>query len=138
MSRILRIVTTSSVALALTVLALLAIRGIVDPRSAALAFGVAAGDDSAAFYQAVYRSRNLVLALAGFVFLLSSMWRALAILLTASALLPVYDIVALTVADAPVPVVHPITLGVLAVLAALLWRRVPDGAEKAALPTQGR
>jgi hypothetical protein len=86
----------------------------------------------------IARSRNLVLALAGLVFLLASMWRALAILLTASVLLPVYDIVALTVAHAPVPVVHPITLGVLATLAALLWLRVHEGAEKAATSTRSR
>ncbi|HEX5656603.1 MAG TPA: DUF4267 domain-containing protein [Polyangiales bacterium] len=122
----LRVVTTAGVALALTVLVLLAVRGIVDPRAAALAFGVAAGDDSAAFYQAVYRSRNLVLALTGFAFLFSSMWRALAILLTASVALPVYDIVALALVDAPISLVHPITLGVLLTLASLLWLRVRE------------
>lgn len=127
MKKSLQLVTLASVALVFTVLALLAIRGIVDPRGAALAFGVAATDDSAAFYQAVYRSRNLMLALTGFAFLFSSMWRALAILVTASISLPVYDILALRAVDAPIALVHPVTLGVLTGLAGLLWLRVSQG-----------
>jgi hypothetical protein len=126
MSRSLRAVTLVSVVLVLGVLALLAVRGIVDPRSAARAFGVAATDDAASFYQGVYRSRNLMLALTGFAFLFSSMWRALAILVTASIMLPIYDIVALRVVDAPVAIVHPITVGVLAALSALLWLRAAE------------
>ncbi|MBC7956829.1 MAG: DUF4267 domain-containing protein [Cytophagales bacterium] len=124
MNKTLDIVTTMVAVLLLGALVALSVRGIVDPASAALAFGVPAVDSSAQFYHAVYRDRNLVLAVTGFVFLLSSMWRALAILATTAISLPAYDIAVLTLAQVPVAGVHAVTLAGLVVLSILLWLRV--------------
>lgn len=124
MSKPLRIFTAGLAGTLLTVLALLSIRGMLDPAAAARAFGVLAEHPSAGFYHAVYRDRNLVLAIVGLAFLLQAMWRALAILTTVAVTLPAYDIVALRAADVPVAMVHPVTLVSLAILAALLWLRV--------------
>jgi hypothetical protein len=126
MSRSFRFLTSGLAGLLLLALAALAVRGIVDPKAGALAFGVAAIDPSAEFYHAVYRDRNLVLAAAGLVYLAAGMWRALAVLTTAAVTLPVYDIVALKAAQAPVAPLHVITLTALVVLAVLLWLRAAD------------
>lgn len=108
----------------LGVLAFLSISGMLDPGAAAERFGVPAAHPSAEFYHAVYRDRNLTISVAGFAFLLLSMWRALAILTTVAITLPVYDIAALTIAGVPVLPVHWATLIGLIVLASLLWLRV--------------
>jgi hypothetical protein len=105
----------------------LSVRGILDPQSAAESFGVPIDDPSAALYQGVYRSRNFMIALAGAVFLLAGMWRALAILTTAAILLPAYDIATLALANLPIAFVHPATLVALALVASLQWARVRVG-----------
>jgi hypothetical protein len=128
MSRLLDVLTLVLAALLLLALAALALRGIVDPRAAALAFGLAADDPAAAFYHAVYRDRNLALAVTGLIFLVARMWRALAILASVAITLPAYDIYALMAAKLPVVPLHYISLVALVVLSALLWRldmRVP-------------
>lgn len=127
MDKFLRIITGCLAALLLAALALLSIRGMLDPQAAARAFGVLADHPSASFYHAIYRDRNLVLSIVGIVFLLTSMWRALAILTTAAITLPAYDIAVLRAADVPVAAVHTITLAALLVLASLLWWRVRQG-----------
>lgn len=124
MNKPLNLVTTALSILLLGLLALLSLRGIIDPVGAAAAFGVPATDMPARFYHAVYRDRNLVLALTGVVFLVTAMWRALAILTTTAISLPVYDIVVLMQAGVPVSPVHPVTLGALVLLSGLLWLRV--------------
>ncbi len=124
MNKIFNAVTTCLAAVLLIVLALLSVRGIVDPQTAANAFGFPAADPSAAFYHAVYRDRNLVLALTGLVFLGLRMWQPLAILSTASITLPAYDIVVLKLHSVAVAAVHPTTLASLVILSALLWIRV--------------
>lgn len=134
MNRLLDLVTVALAALLLTAMALLSIRGMLDPRAAAHAFGVAASDEAAAFYHAVYRDRNLVLAATGLAFLFASMWRALAILATVSVTLPAYDIVVLKLANVLVAPAHPITLGALVALAVLLWIRVTRAPRGSAPP----
>ncbi|PZO47202.1 MAG: hypothetical protein DCF16_18080 [Alphaproteobacteria bacterium] len=110
--------------LLLVVMALLSVRGIVDPAGAAASFGVPVDDPSAYLYQLVYRSRNLVIAVAGLAFLFFGMWRALAILATVAIALPAFDIYALTQAGREVTVVHPATLVALAIMTILLWLRL--------------
>jgi Domain of unknown function (DUF4267) len=121
---LLRIATTTLTVLLLAALTLLSVRGMIDPQGAAANFGVPATDPEAAFYQIVYRSRNLMIAIAGFIFLFAGMWRALAILTTVAIGLPLFDIAALKLAATPVSAVHPATLVALVVVAALLWMRV--------------
>ena len=74
------------------------------------------------FYR-VYISRNLVIVAAGAIFLLSRQWTPLAILLTTAAVLPVFDMSALSLSGVTPPAFHPIALALIAITAALLWRR---------------
>jgi len=76
----------------------------------------------ALFYQ-VYLSRNLVIVIAGAIFLLARQWTPLAILVTVTAALPVFDMTVLSLNGVTPPVFHPIALVVIALTAALLWRR---------------
>ena len=122
MHRALDVITVVLAALGLLALAVLAVRGMREPAIAAQAFGMPAGDGGGAFYHAVYRSRNLALAVIGLLFLLLRMWRAAAILCSVALLLPAYDLYALHAAGAAAPPLHGIILGVLLVLSALLWR----------------
>lgn len=124
MNRFLQITTIVLATLLLLALAVLSVRGMLDPRAAAHAFGVPAADESAAFYHAVYRDRNLVLSLVGIAFLCSRMWRALAILVTISISLPAYDITVLKLAQVPVAPAHTATLVSLVVLAVVSWLHV--------------
>lgn len=121
MTYALKITTIGFVALLLALLALLSLRGLIDPQSAATSFGVPVDDPAARLYQMVYRSRNLIIAVSAIVFLVAGMWRALAILTTAAVALPVFDIVALKAAQMPVTAVHPLTLVALVAASALLW-----------------
>lgn len=124
MQRMLDLATLALTWLMLGVLALLSIRGMLDAPSAAASFGVPIDDPAAALYQLVYRSRNLVIAVAGIVFASIGQWRSLAILTTIAIALPAFDIAFLMARGTPVAAVHPTTLVVLLVVAALLWRRV--------------
>jgi hypothetical protein len=96
---------------------------LIDPQQASARFGAPVSDAAGALFYRVYLSRNLVIAVAGAIFLLSRQWTALAILLTVAAFLPVFDMSALTLNGVTPPAVHPIVLALLALTAALLWRR---------------
>ena len=122
MHRALDVITVVLAALGLLALAALAVRGMWEPAIAAQAFGMPVGDGGGAFYHAIYRSRNLALAVIGLLFLLLRMWRAAAILCSVALLLPAYDLYALHAAGAAAPPLHGSILGVLLVLSALLWR----------------
>jgi hypothetical protein len=114
------VVLTSLVLLGFTVLSL---RGLVDPQQASARFGTPVSDAAGALFYRVYLSRNLVIVIAGAIFLLSRQWTPLAILLTITALLPVFDMSALSLGGVTPPVFHPAALVLLAMTAALLWRR---------------
>jgi Domain of unknown function (DUF4267) len=103
--------------------ALLSLRGLFDPQQASVRFGAPVTDAAGALFYRVYLSRNLAIAIAGAVFLLSRQWRPLAILLTMTVALPLFDMAVLLLNGAPPPVFHPVTLVLLALAAALLWRR---------------
>ena len=106
--------------------ALLSFRGIIDPQAASAQFGSAVSDAAGALYYRVYMSRNLALAAAGLLLLLTRQWRSVAILITVTAALPVFDMTVLLLDGVTPPFVHPVALVLIALTAALLWRRVAN------------
>jgi hypothetical protein len=110
-------------ALLLLGFAVLSFRGLVDPQPASARFGVPVSDAAGALFYRVYLSRNLVIVASGAIFLLSRQWKPLAILLTITAVLPVFDMSVLSLADLTPPAFHPVALALLALTAALVWRR---------------
>ena len=59
----------------------------------------------------------------GAVLLLMRHWTPLAVLVTVTAALPVFDMTMLSLNGVTPPVFHPIALALLATTAELLWRR---------------
>jgi hypothetical protein len=114
------IVLTSLLLLGFVILSL---RGFVDPHTASARFGAPVSDAPGALFYRVYLSRNLVIAVSGLIFLLSRQWTALAVLLTAAAALPLFDMSVLLLNGVTPPPVHPVALALLGITAALLWRR---------------
>jgi hypothetical protein len=110
-------------ALLLLGLAALSVRGLIAPQQASARFGAAVSDPAGTLFYRVYLSRNLVIVISGAIFLLWRQWTPLAVLVTVAALLPVFDISVLLLDGVTPPVFHPITLVLLVVTAALLWRR---------------
>jgi hypothetical protein len=110
-------------ALVLLGLALLSLRGLIDP-PASIRFGAPVSDTAGALYYRVYLSRNLVIAASAAIFLLTRQWTPLAIRVTATAALPVFDVSVVSLSGVAPPAVHPLALGLIAVTAALPWRRV--------------
>jgi hypothetical protein len=102
---------------------ILVLRGLIDPQQASARFGAPVSDAVGAMFYRVYLSRNLVIVAAGAVFLLSRQWTALAVLLTAAAFLPLFDMSVLALNGVTPPALHPVALALLALTAALLWRR---------------
>ena len=102
---------------------LLSFRGLIDPQPAAARFGVPVSDASGALFYRVYLSRNLVIVAIGAIFLFSRQWTPLAIVVTMAAALPLFDMLVLWLNGTPPPAVHPTALVLVAVTAALLWRR---------------
>jgi len=86
-------------------------------------FGAEVTDAAGTLFYRVYLSRNLVIVVTGAVLLLMRQWTPLAILLTVTAVLPVFDMTVLTLHGVTPPVFHPIALALLAITAGLLWRR---------------
>ncbi len=123
MKRTLDIATTVLTSLLLLAFVILVLRGLIDPQQASARFGAPVSDAAGAMFYRVYLSRNLVIVAAGAVFLLSRQWTALAVLLTAAAFLPVFDMSVLVQNGVTPPAFHPIALVLLALTAALLWRR---------------
>jgi hypothetical protein len=103
--------------------ALVSFRGLVDPQSASARFGMSVSDVAGALFYRVYLSRNLVIVASGAIFLLSRQWRPLAVLVTVAAALPVFDMSVLSANGVTPPAFHPAALALIAVTAALLWRR---------------
>ncbi len=114
-------------ALLLLLFAVLALRGLVDPQGASARFGTTVSDSAGTLFYKVYLSRNLVIAIAGAALLGLRMWKALAILVSAAALLPIFDMAVLSHNGVTPPAFHTIALVLLALAAALLWRRVRAG-----------
>lgn len=97
---------------------------MINPQAASARFGSEVADAAGGLFYRVYLSRNLVIVISGAIFLLMRQWLPLAILLTVTALLPVFDMTVLSSSGVTPPVFHPIALALLGLTAALLWRRV--------------
>jgi hypothetical protein len=116
--------TLDIAAVALTTLLLLGFAVLSLPQAASARFGAEVSDAAGSLFYRVYLSRNLVIVICGAILLLMRQWMPLAILLTVTAALPVFDMAVLSSSGVTPPVFHPIALALLAVTAALLWRRV--------------
>jgi hypothetical protein len=123
MKRSLDIATIVLAALLLLGFAVLSFRGLIDPQPASARFGTPVSDAAGALFYRVYLSRNLVIVASGTIFLLSRQWQPLAILLTMTAVLPVFDMSVLSLNGVTPPACHPIALALIALAAGLLWRR---------------
>jgi hypothetical protein len=110
-------------ALLLSAFAVLSIRGTIYPELASARFGSQVTDPAGALFYRVYLSRNLVIVITGAIFLVLRQWTPLAILVTVTAALPVFDMSVLSLGGVTPPVFHPIALALIAITAALLWRR---------------
>jgi hypothetical protein len=124
MKRSLDIAAIALTSLLLIGFAILSLRGLIDPQQASARFGTSINDAAGALFYRVYLSRNLVIVAAGAVFLLSRLWLPLAVLVTVTAALPLFDMSVLALNGVTPPAVHPIALALIALTAALLWRRV--------------
>ena len=127
MKRSLDMAAIGLTALLLLGFALLSLRGLIDPQNASARFGTSINDAAGALFYRVYLSRNLVIVAAGAIFLLSRQWVPLAVLVTATAALPLFDMSVLALSGVTPPAVHPIALALIALTAALLWRRIAVG-----------
>jgi Domain of unknown function (DUF4267) len=123
MKRTLDIAAIALTSLLLIGFAVLSLRGLIDPQTASARFGAPVSDAAGALFYRVYLSRNLVVAVSGAIFLLSRQWTALAVLLTAAAAMPLFDMSVLLLNGVTPPPVHPVALTLLGITAALLWRR---------------
>ena len=123
MKRSLDIAAIVLTALLLLGFALLSVRGVIAPEQASARFGSPVTDAAGALFYRVYLSRNLVIAVAGAILLLTRQWTPLAILLTVTAALPVFDMTVLTLNGVTPPFFHPVALALLVIAAALMWRR---------------
>ena len=103
--------------------AVLSLRGLIDPQQASGRFGSPVTDAAGALFYRVYLSRNLVIVVCGTIFLVTRQWMPLAILLTAAAALPIFDMSVLSLDGVTPPPLHPVALLLLAVAAVLNWRR---------------
>ncbi|MGL5164556.1 MAG: DUF4267 domain-containing protein [Afipia sp.] len=106
--------------------AFIAARGLLDPLQASARYGMPVSDAAGALFYRVFLSRNLIVVMSAFVFLLLRKWQALAILTTAAAVLPAFDIAILVreFGDAAPLRFHIATLVVMTLLAGLWWRKV--------------
>ena len=123
MRKSLDIAATALTALLLLGFAALALRGLIDPQSASARFGSAVSDPAGALFYRVYLSRNLVIVVAGAILLVMRQWRALSILLPVTAALPLFDMAVLSASGIMPPLFHPVALVLIAITAALAWRR---------------
>jgi hypothetical protein len=124
MKRTLDIAAVVFTVLLLLAFAFVSLRGLAVPQKASAAFGMPVADAAGALFYRVYLSRNLVLAAVVAIFLGLRFWKPLAILVTLTAALPVFDMTLLTLDGITPPWFHPFALVLIAVTAALLWRRV--------------
>jgi uncharacterized protein DUF4267 len=124
MKRSLDIAAIVLTALLLVGFAVFSFRGLIDPQPASARFGMPVSDAVGALFYRVYLSRNLVIVASGAIFLLARQWTPLAVLVTTTAVLPVFDMSVLSLNGMTPPVFHLVALVLIAVTAALLWRRV--------------
>lgn len=123
MKRLLDIAAVVLTSLLLLGFAVLSLRGLIDPQQASARFGASVSDSAGALFYRVYLSRNLAIVASGAILLLTRQRMPLAILLTVTAFLPVFDMSVLSLNGVTPPLVHPLALTFVALAAALLWGR---------------
>jgi hypothetical protein len=123
MKRTLDVAAVVLTALLLLGFTVLSVRGTINPQVASARFGAEVSDAAGALFYRVYLSRNLVIVVSGAVLLLMRQWTPLAILVTVTAALPLFDMTVLSLNGITPPIFHPVALALLAMTAALLWRR---------------
>jgi hypothetical protein len=124
MKRLLDIAAIVLTSLLLFGFAVLSLRGLIDPPLASARFGAPVSDSAGALFYRVYLSRNLAIVASGAILLLARQWMPLAILLTVTAFLPVFDMSVLSLNGVTPPLFHPLAFAFVALAAGLLWRRV--------------
>ena len=127
MNRTLDIAAIVLTAFFLIALAIVSTLGMLDPQKASAGYGMPVSDAAGALFYRVFASRNLVLVAAAAIFLLLRLWKPLAILVTLTATLAIFDMAVLKSAGMTPPAFHAITLVFILVTAAALWRRVLTG-----------
>jgi len=85
-------------------------------------------DPAGTLFYRVYLSRNLVIVVAGASLLVMRQWRGLSVLLTVTAALPLFDMAVLSANGVTPPLFHPAALVLIAITAALAWRRARSSA----------
>ena len=127
MNRMLDMAAIVLVAFFLIVLGIVSTLGMLDPAKASAGYGMPVSDAAGALFYRVFASRNLVLVATGAIFLLLRLWKPLAILVTLTATLAIFDMSVLAREGVTPPSFHAITLVFILVTAAALWRRVLTG-----------
>jgi hypothetical protein len=94
-----------------------------DPQKASVGYGMPVSDAAGALFYRVFASRNLVIVASAAICLLLRDWKPLAILVSLTSLLAVFDMAVLLYYGATPPAFHAVTLVVILITAALLWRR---------------
>ena len=123
MKRSLDIAAIAMTSLLLLAFAVLSLRGLIDPQTASTRFGTPVSDIAGSLFYRVYLSRNLVIAASGAIFLLTRQWTPLAVILTVCVTLPLFDMSFLSLSGVTPPALHPVIFLLIAITAALLWRR---------------
>jgi len=95
----------------------------MDPQKASAGYGMPVSDAVGALFYRVFVSRNLVIVAASAVFLVLRLWTPLAILVTMTATLAIFDMVILSLSGATPPAFHLVTLAAIVIVSLLLWRR---------------
>lgn len=98
------VVLTSLFLLALVIVSLLA---MIDPQKASVGYGMPVSDAAGALFYRVFVSRNLVIVTAGVIFLLLRQWTPLAVLVTLTSTLAVFDMTVLSLDGASRPPFTP-------------------------------
>ncbi len=124
MKKSLDIITIGLVSSFLLVLAAITSLGMLNPEKASVGFGMAISDEAGALFYRVFASRNFLIVAAGAIFLFTRQWKPLAILVTLTSGLAVFDMAVLTTQGITPPRLHPLILALILVTSVFLWRRV--------------
>jgi hypothetical protein len=124
MKKTLEVAAIVLTSLFLLVLSIVSLLGLIDPQKASVGYGMPVLDAAGALFYRVFVSRNLVIVASGVVFLLLRQWTPLAVLVTLTSTLAIFDMTVLSLDGVTPPAFHAVTLIIILVTAALLWRRV--------------
>src|ERR1044072_3375125 len=113
MKRSLAVAAIVLTALLLLAFAALSLRGLIAPEQASDRFGAPLVDAAGSLFYRVYLTRNLVIVITSAIFLLTRQWTPLAILLTVTAALQVFDMTGLSSSGVTPPVFHPLALALV-------------------------